>query len=761
MRRTAFFEPAESDSDSDSDDTDTEPNQNSPDNWEPRTHETKPFNHHKFQNPSNFDPNPERYPALDTYCRSTRLQIYKHQTRPCKFSNLSKGERRAIKDLKKNPHIIIKPADKGGCTVIQNTIDYIIEAERQLSDTRFYSPQTQDLTPIHNNKVKHLITSLNNTAISQEVTDFLIFEKPRTPAIYFLPKIHKNQRPPPGRPIVSANQCPTERISGLIDHLLRPYVPLPPSYVKDTTDFVNHIERLPRLEASDLLVTLDVTSLYTNIPNEESLQTARDTLHKHRQDTHEALKNDHIVALLELVLTCNNFEFNGQHFLQTQGVAMGTRVAPTIANLVMGAFEEKYIYQYHLPPPIWLRYIDDNFMIWPHGQAQLDIFMNHLNTVHPTLKFTHETSPESLTFLDTRVIKDHTGQLYTTLYTKPTDTHAYLHYSSCHPKHQKTSGPYSQFLRIKRICSKSSDYQKEANKLIDHYINRGYPHEDLLHAKHMADQQRREELLTPKEKPQLSLSERPLFCTIPYNPSNPPIKSILQQNWHMLETDPRLKCFMNKELIVGHTRATSIKDILVSSHLDYHPNSTATILNNPSDPKKCNRTHCRYCLLCDHNGAIRSTTTKRRYIIPQYFSCESNNLIYAITCRKCGSQYVGQTSNTIRQRFQKHLKDIEHASNWNQAPPSYQNTGKTNVGRHFSQRDHSASDVTIQVLELIRVNPQSETAQKLRLERENYWMHQLKTVFPTGINATDGSNHSRHKPNIRRKPRPSPRTNPL
>jgi len=756
MRRTAFFDSSTGDSDSDS-----EPETDSTDgqtiDLNPRTTDIKPFNHHTFREPSTFDPPPENFPVLDTFCRTTRLQIYKHTSKPCKYSNLTKGEKQAIKALRSNPHIIIKPADKGGCTVIQNTVDYIAEAERQLCDTRFYAPQNHDLTPIHNIKVKTLIDSMTNTAISKEVAQFLVFQKPKTPSIYFLPKIHKNKQPPPGRPIVSANHCPTERISGLVDHLLRPFVPLLPSYVKDTTDFVNHIEALPRLEHTDLLVTLDVTSLYTNIPNEESLQVASNILRQHRDDTQEALKNTHIVSMLRLVLYCNNFEFNGRHFLQTQGVAMGTRVAPTIANLVMGNFEHQYVYQYTLSPTIWLRYIDDNFMIWPHGQDQLDLFINHLNTSHPTIKFTYESSPESVTFLDTRVIKDHSGKLYTTLYTKPTDTHAYLHYASCHPKHQKTSGPYSQLLRIKRICSRESDYQRAATELITHYIHRKYPHDVLSTAKLAADQKSRDELLTPKDKPPMSLQSRPLFCTVPYNPSNPPIKNIIKDNWHILETDPRLKCFMNKELIVGHTRATSVKDLLVSSKLNYHPEITPTN-TSPSNPKVCTRPHCRYCHLCDKSGAIRSNTTKRRYIIPQHYSCEFNNLIYAITCTKCGEQYVGQTSNTIRQRFQKHLKDIEHASNWAQAPPSYQNTGKTNVGRHFSQPNHSATNVKIQVLELIKANPKSDTATQLRLSRENYWMHQLKTIYPYGINATDGSNHSRHKPNIKRKHRPIPRT---
>ena len=183
MRRTAFFQSLD-DSDSDSD---PEPDSNeSGDNSSesnllliPRDSERKPFDHHKFKNPSKFDPPAENFPVLDTFCKTTRLVVYKHTTKPPKFCNLSKGERQAIKDLQNNPHIVIKPADKGGCTVIQNTIDYIMEAERQLSDTNFYQPQTQDLTTHHNSRVKTLINSLANVAISNEVAKFLIFEKPK------------------------------------------------------------------------------------------------------------------------------------------------------------------------------------------------------------------------------------------------------------------------------------------------------------------------------------------------------------------------------------------------------------------------------------------------------------------------------------------------------------------------------------------------------------------------------------------------------
>ncbi len=107
--------------------------------------------------------------------------------------------------------------------------------------------------------------------------------------------------------------------------------------------------------------------------------------------------------MLSLVLRCNNFDFNGEHFLQIQGVTMGTRAASTIANLTMGDFEEKHVYTYHLKPLIWCRFIDDNFMLWNPGLKALQEFVKHPNSCHPTLKFTFEYSEVSIPMLDTTI----------------------------------------------------------------------------------------------------------------------------------------------------------------------------------------------------------------------------------------------------------------------------------------------------------------------------------------------------------------------
>ncbi len=95
-----------------------------------------------------------------------------------------------------------------------------------------------------------------------------------------------------------------------------------------------------------------------------------------------------------------------------------------------------HMYTYNLKPLIWCHFIDDNFMLWTHGFKALQDFVKHLNSCHPTPKFTFESSKVSIPMLDTTIIVGLHRKLYTILYMKPTATYSYLHYSSCHPHHQ-------------------------------------------------------------------------------------------------------------------------------------------------------------------------------------------------------------------------------------------------------------------------------------------------------------------------------------
>ena len=159
----------------------------------------------------------------------------------------------------------------------------------------------------------------------------------RIPEFYTLTKIHKNT--PVARPITSVCGGPTKRISQSIDFLLQPIAQTQDSYIKDTTDFINFIENTV-IPKEALLVTMDVTSLYTNIPADEGVDFVSQSYLDFYRKT-PPIPVEYLKELLTLILKENSFIFNGQHYLQLHGVAMGTKTAVSFANI--------YIW------PIWRR----------------------------------------------------------------------------------------------------------------------------------------------------------------------------------------------------------------------------------------------------------------------------------------------------------------------------------------------------------------------------------------------------------------------
>ena len=207
---------------------------------------------------------------------------------------------------------------------------------------------------------------------------------------------------------------------------------------------------------------MDVLSLYTNIPHEKGIQAVEEILNKAAA---KSIATIIITRLLTLILTLNNFVFNNHFFLQTKGCAMGTKCAPTYANILMEHFEEKFI-----DPKInglsmlYLRYIDDIFLVWTGSKKSLESFLQNVNQQHPSIKFEAQMSTKEINFLDTTIyIKN--NYLLTRLYRKPTDIQSYLHDYSYYPNATKRDIPYSQPLRMKRICSEMSELTMNLNNL--------------------------------------------------------------------------------------------------------------------------------------------------------------------------------------------------------------------------------------------------------------------------------------------------------
>ena len=145
------------------------------------------------------------------------------------------------------------------------------------------------------------------------------------------------------------------------------------SFIKDTTHFLNKLEHLEQLPQNAFLVTLDVSSLYTNIPHNEGIDAYRHFLNT-RDHNASSISTETLCDLLRMILTMNNFSFNDKHYLQTHGTAMGTRMAPSYANLFLAKFEMDALSRAPFQPFLWWRYIDDIFMIWTRSVQDLNTF---------------------------------------------------------------------------------------------------------------------------------------------------------------------------------------------------------------------------------------------------------------------------------------------------------------------------------------------------------------------------------------------------
>ena len=221
---------------------------------------------------------------------------------------------------------------------------------------------------------------------------------PRLPVFYTLTKTHKVNLS--SQPIISGCDSPTKSISAqFVDSLLQPIMKEQQSYIKDTTQFLNFIEGT-RVPQNAILVSMDVTSLYTNIPQEEGITTIG-----HAYDTFYTatppIPTHYLREMLRLILQENSFQFNGKNFLQTHGTAMGTKTAVSFANIFMAKIETAIIDQHCAKPLVWKRYIDDVFSLWDTNREEINNFIEHANNYHPTIKFTADISDKEIIFLDT------------------------------------------------------------------------------------------------------------------------------------------------------------------------------------------------------------------------------------------------------------------------------------------------------------------------------------------------------------------------
>ena len=293
-------------------------------------------------------------------------------------------------------------------------------------------------------------------------------------------------------------------------------------------------------------------------------------------------------------------------------------MGPSYANLFVGYVEHQFFNQYDGPKPeLYGRYIDDCIGAISSSREELDHFITSVNSFHPALKYTWEISETSLAFLDIKVYISG-NVLCTSVHYKPTDSYSYLLYSSSHPSHVKNSIPYSQFLRLRRLCSDDYDFSSKSEEMCQFFEKRGYPVSVVKAGHHRAQQFDRQSSLQTSQKDK---NDRIPF-TLTFRPHNHAVKSIILNNFKLLQNDPETGRIFSQPPLISFKRDKNVGNFLVKSALK---------TNEQPGTFKCARSRCKTCLFIVKTSKISGP--KRSVKITDRFTCTSANVIYCITRR--------------------------------------------------------------------------------------------------------------------------------
>ena len=454
------------------------------------------------------------------------------------------------------------------------------------------------------------------------------------------------------------------------------------------------------------MVTADVVGLYPSIPHEAGLEALKKALDNR---TEKKVSTEDLLKMAKFVLKNNYFEFNGKVKQQISGTAIGTKFAPPYACIFMDDVETRFLETQEFKPLVWFRYIDDVFFIWNHGQEKLDSFLEELNGFNPYLKFTYESSKESIPFLDLSVSLSN-GTLSTDLYIKSTDRHQFLHYTSSHPDHTKRSIIYSQALRISRICSNNSDFVKHLENMKSWFELRGYP-------KKMIEQETKKVKFLNRSnvvhKKNTGIGVPFVFT---YHPLLKSMGHIINKNLHLLYMDEEVKKVFTPKPLISFRSARKLSSYLVRAKLYPEERIRGSF--------KCGSKRCEVCLNVNETSTFTSTVTGETYYINHKFNCNDKCLVYLLTCNCCKKQYVGQTVDGFRFRWNNYKSNCRKYQRGEMCMQQH-------LFEHFCDCNHEGflSDVSITFID--KTDPNDP------LKREDYWRSTLKTMTPFGLNMED------------------------
>ena len=225
----------------------------------------------------------------------------------------------------------------------------------------------------------------------------------------------------------------------------------------------------------------------------------------------------------------------------------------------------------------------------------------------------------------------------------------------------------------------------------------------------------RQNLLSYKPKPTANKAVLPFV--MPYHLDLPKVSGIVDKYWSIIESTYHLSNVFQQKPIMAFRRPKSLRGHLVWARLKPDPIDDEP----PGECKPCGRPRCQTCRMITPSKTATSSSGVRVKLKGDS-NCRTHNVVYLISCGKCGKQYVGETKGPLNIRMNSHRVDWRH-KRFERSP----------VGEHFCSSGHGfISHASVCCLDS---NP--EWTDNARKSRESYWIRRLNTLQPSGINKGD------------------------
>ncbi|XP_044747193.1 uncharacterized protein LOC123308546 [Coccinella septempunctata] len=341
-------------------------------------------------------------------------------------------------------------SDKGNSTVVMLKSEYREYMYNLLADILVYKKLKTDPTLRLERRANQLINELKIALIVDEITaQHMKQHNSVPPKLYGLRKTHKQELCI--RPIVSCLGAPSYHISQFVHNILSMVNSTSPYTIKNSYEFVSFSETIV-LPKGFMLYSLDVVSLFTNIPRDLVL-----SLIKEKWlfiSAYTDMPKNLFIDIIAYIYDSSYFQFEGEFYQQIDGSAMGNPASPSLANFIMTYLIEKVLQKLKFIVVFIKLYVDDTITAIPSDKA--DELLSEFNSYHPRIKFTIEKEKDGeLPFLDIKVVRGEDGSLLTKWYVKPTNSGRLVNF------HSETSRSY-KVGSIKNLIYRSTHLQQHS-----------------------------------------------------------------------------------------------------------------------------------------------------------------------------------------------------------------------------------------------------------------------------------------------------------